>query len=125
MSYVTGGLVLASATTSIVGASIGMSSSQGVWSLFNQFQLILMLPLLRSNVPQDLIVFADNLEFVTFNFAFVSKPTLDQLQRIKNTFDYAQPDAVYYDNSMQSGSFVVNQFGFIETVVATMLMHLC
>ena len=125
LSYFTGGIILTSAVLCIVGASVGLTSTQGVWALFNQYQLILMLPFLLSSVPQDFLVFTGSLEFVNFNFSFLSKPSLNLLSSIKKTFDYTQTDQVYYDNNLESGSFVVNQFGFLQTVVITMIVHLC
>ena len=73
LSYFSGGVIVASSASGILGSSLGFSSSQGVWALFNQYQLILVIPFLMTNVSKDFLVFVKNLNFANFNFSFLSK----------------------------------------------------
>ena len=123
ISYFTIGSIVVTTITSTFGTMIGFSSSQGVWGLFNQYQLILMLPFLRTNLSKDFFVFMSNFKFITFDFSFMEDVSLQKLLNFKDVFDYEQTDEVYSDNGLESGSFLVNQFNVFQTILLILFLH--
>ena len=124
LSLTTAVFMLISPAVCILGVTLGFSPSQGIWSLFNQYQLILMLPFLRTDLPKDFFVFIRNLVFVTFDFSFLNTAFLTKFLNLMNVFDYEQSDKVYYDNGMESGSFIINQFNLIQVGFIVFILHL-
>ena len=124
-SFITTGVILSTSMIYAFGTPLGFSSSQGIWTLFNQYQLILMLPFLRSNLSKDFFVFIRNIQFVAFDFSFLKSISIMNTPNLKKIFDYEQNDQVYYENSLESGSFIVNQFSLIQVVIITIILHSC
>ena len=125
LSYFSGGIIVASAVACIIGSTFGFSSPQGIWALFNQYQLVLVLPFLRANLSKEFLVFVKYLKFVSFSFSFVDNISFLNTPLVKNTFGYEQKDQVYNDNGLSSGSFIVNQFGLIRALLFAIVLHLC
>ena len=124
LSYFSGGVILTSTAAWFIGSSFGYSSPQGIWTFFNQYQLVLVLPFLRTNLSRNFFVLVKYLKFVTFNFSFLDDISFLNIPYIKDPFDYEQKDKVYYDNGLKSGSFIVNRFGLIKAILSTIFCHI-
>ena len=124
LSYFSGGVILASTTAWFIGSTFGYSSPQGIWTFFNQYQLILMLPFLRTNLSKNFFVLVKYLKFVTLSFSFLDDIPFLDIPYINDAFDYEQKDKVYYDNGLISGSFIVNRLNFFKAILSTIFCHI-
>lgn len=67
--------------------SMGGGSSQGMWSMINQFQFYLLLPLLGAYIPEEFLDFLQGYSFVLFNFNFIKIPSLPVYKDLTEYFD--------------------------------------
>lgn len=57
----------------MIGMFSGLSSPQAFWSMLNQYQLFLTLPLLPAYIPPKVLFFISEFDFFSFNFGFLNK----------------------------------------------------
>lgn len=68
---VTQGVLAAGVLASVVAAGMSMSSPQGAFSIVNQFQLLILIPLAGTYLPEDVIAFITGMDFTMFSFDFI------------------------------------------------------
>lgn len=96
------------AASSGATSAIAGSSPQGIWSMLNQFQFFLLLPLIGAFVPDAVIDFFQGFEFVTFNFDFMSLDSIPYYKDFKSYFN-CDNDSSYLSNiGVQSSCAIVN-----------------
>ena len=98
------------------------SSSKPMWSLFNQYQLTMLLPFLRSYISDDLLYFLTQLNIVSFNSNFLNIG--NWMGSVRDLIDYPQRDQTYSDNNYNSGGFLVNCFGSLMLLVLVVVTHI-
>ena len=103
--------------TSIANSMFFDSSLQGMWSLFNQYQLTLILPLLKTFLFDEFIYFISEMEYLSFSLDFISFKHIGFFNSLHDYLDYDQSDEVYMDIGYDSGSYIVNQSGFYIMIV--------
>lgn len=60
------------AVSSTAATSMVMQSSpQGMWSMFNQMQFYILIPLVPNSVPDEIMEFLEGYSFTLFNFDFM------------------------------------------------------
>ena len=80
-------MIIAVISTSVsFGCSLsGLSSSQGMFSLINQFQMYLLLPLVGADIHENVITFIEGMDIGLLNFPFIKA---DQIKYIKIVPEY-------------------------------------
>ena len=88
--------VIASKATMAVGFAASLASPQGAWSMINQFQVLMLMPLTNSYFPSDIIQYLTGMELSIFSFNFVSLSKLPILRDFCGFFDFEQTDEYIY-----------------------------
>lgn len=105
-------------------SSILSSTSQSAWALLNQYQLVLLLPYLRGYLTKEFIFFIRDFKFALFNFAFVDEIYVPYMTKGDTMWEYDQPDFVFAENDLESGSFIVNQLSLVKSLLIIMALHM-
>ena len=117
---------IATATSGIMAAGFtaSMSTPQGAWSLVNQFQIFLLMPLTDAYFPPEIIAFLTGLDFSLFSFSFLPIKIIFGVEAILDLFDYSQSDDYYVDMGFNSGSAFVNHFNLLVVFITISILHL-
>ena len=101
-----------------VGSMINSSSKQPILALINQYQLLLLLPLLGTYIEDDFQDFVTEFQYMSFDFEFIDNifnwPYIDSLV---SKIDYEQSDGIFRMNGIESGSFVHNHYTFFKLII--------
>ena len=88
--------VVASQATMAVGFAASLASPQGAWSMVNQFQILMLMPLTDSYFPSDIVLFLTGMEFSLFSFNFIPFQNFPFVNDFLNLFHFEQPDEYIY-----------------------------
>ena len=69
--YSSSSVMAVGAASSVTTSLLSSSSPQAIWMMSNQLQLIMLLPLTKAYIPDDIINFSAGVSFVNFNFDFI------------------------------------------------------
>lgn len=105
-------------TTSVAAASSmsGLSSGQSIWSLVNQYQLVILIPLLNTYLGQDFRFYITEFRFISLDFDFMSVVEIPYLDPLVERLNYDQSEEVFANNGIESGSFVNNHYGLFKVL---------
>lgn len=106
-------IVAAAAVISVGAAVATMSSPQGAFSMVNQFQLLILLPMLGTYIPNDIIQLLTGMSFTIFSFSFIPFGDIPFIEVILHAFEYDQDDFYFTDIGLRSGSCFVNHISLI------------
>lgn len=123
MSTVSAGAVAVASVGAFASASIAASSTQSMWSLFNQYQLIMMFPFMRSYLTAQFQYFIQGFDFAMFDFEFLDFMNDPYVSENAMIIGYDQPDKLYAEHGLESGSYIVNQFQFFRVIIYLMMIH--
>ena len=79
----------------------------------NQFQLILLLILTKSNIPKAIVNYLSGLKVTTWSFNFIPFKDIPGLKNAISLFDFSLQNKDLDIFGIFSGSTVVNNFSFI------------
>ena len=106
-----------------VGSTMKSSSKQPILALINQYQLLLLLPLLGTYIEDDFQNFVTEFQYMSFDLKFIDNifywPYIDSLV---SKIDYEQPNDIFRMNGIESGSFVYNHYTFIKLIIAISIL---
>lgn len=88
--------VVASQATVAFAFISSLSSPQGSWSMVNQFQIMMLMPLTGAFFPSDVILFLTGMDFSYINLGFIPIPEIPGIDEFCNLFDYEQKDKYLY-----------------------------
>ncbi|CAI2386925.1 unnamed protein product [Moneuplotes crassus] len=123
-SLVIAGFAGAMTTTTLSGV-LFQSSSQNMWAMLNQYQLFMVIPFLRSDLPLDFRKTIKALQTSILNINILNTKSLPGFQSIIEQLDYENPYTEFRDNEYESGSAFVNCFDLIVTLVGSAILGLC
>ena len=101
-----------------------VSSPQGAFSLINQFQMFVLLPMIGAYMPIDVIDVITGMDFTMFSFDFIPLVKIPFLTQMIDLIDYNQSNSYYQTIGLSSGSSLVNHLGVILVVLILLLVHL-
>ncbi|CAI2386383.1 unnamed protein product [Moneuplotes crassus] len=110
--------------TSIVAGALSGSSSQNIWTLFNQFQLFMMIPFLRALLPFEFVQTLKALETSILNINLLDTRTLPIFKQLIQKIDYSHPYKEFRENEYESGSTLVSCFEILIYLVGATLLAL-
>ena len=113
---VVGATVAVSAASSVSGAS-SASSGPSLWALINQYQLIILLPMLGTYLENDFEFYITEFELMSFDFDFMDFIKFPFIDSQVDGIDYQQPVKVFSKNGIESGSFIYNHYRFIKVIL--------
>ena len=120
---VAGTTAAVSAATSLSSVS-SSSSGQSIWALVNQYQLIILLPMLGTYLENDFEFYITEFQLVSFDFDFMNFIKFPFFDSEIGHIDYSQPDKIFEDNGVESGSFIYNQYNFIKIMLIVIIIDL-
>ena len=86
-AIIVGGIILSA------GASVlSMNSPGSMFSLFNQFQLLFLLPMIPAYIPVKLKNFILGLDFALFSFDFISIDSIPKIKEVDLWISFPQKD---------------------------------
>jgi hypothetical protein len=106
----------------LLSSSIFDSSMQGMWSLFNQYQLLLLFPFLDTYLFPEFLYFITQFNMFKFDLSFLEIDDLPYLDKSKHVFYVEQRNKVFKDNDYESGSFAINQSEIFFTVTVLIML---
>ena len=87
---------------------MNMTSTQSVFSLFNAIQLFLLLPLIGTHMPDEVIRLLINLDFCLCSFSFLSLKSNNEFEKVLSDIDYEQTNSYLTLLDLESASAFVN-----------------
>jgi hypothetical protein len=116
-------VIASSIVASSVSTMVTASSPQTIWAVFNQYQLLVCLPLLRTYVSVELNYFINEFKFAAFDFQFIDYIPFPYIDPEIVSIDYPQADNVFADNDIESQSVLVNQVGNVKLILVLIFIH--
>ena len=115
-----GFLIIGSILNTIQCFSSGYSSGS-IFTIMNQIQLIMLLPMLPNFMNKDVELFIISFNFCLFNFNFIQFPP--ESLKIDISLDYDQPNSYLSMLKIDSGSGIVNLMSNISGVGFMIMFH--
>mmetsp|Transcript_2553 Transcript_2553/g.2186 ORF Transcript_2553/g.2186 Transcript_2553/m.2186 type:complete len:95 (+) Transcript_2553:759-1043(+) len=84
------------------------SSSQGLFSLFNQFQLLMLIPMLPISYPGKFKQFILGMDFTMLSLDFIPVEDIPLVDQISKWIDLSQSDAYLNEIGLSSNSVIIN-----------------
>ena len=103
-TYIASASVAASACTSIASAS----SPQSIWSIVNQYQLMMTFQLLGWYISPDVQGYINEFQYSSFSFSFVPYYSVPGLSKVYSFFSTPQSNANLGNVGLDYGSTVAN-----------------
>ena len=125
MQYGVDAALAAGTIMAVAAAAMTMSSPQGAFSMINQFQLLLLLPMIPKYLPSDALLFIMGMDFTMFSFDFIPFDRLPMVSSISEWLDYDQDEQYLTGIGMRSGSAVINQIKLLCLVCFVAFLHIC
>ena len=116
---------LVSIVAAIVASAAGSGSNSDAWFMINQYQLMLSVPLLETELPPKLLYFLEGFEFSTFQFNFLEDWSFGEVDNRVSRFDYPQPREGLKIIGYESGSSIVNEYNFAKAMFTICCTNLC
>ena len=123
-STVTKGLVAAGVSMSIAVSLSTMSSPQGAFSMLNQFQLFILLPMIGAYIPQNVIEVILGMDLAMFSFDMIPFDKVLASSSFLDFISYDQSDDYAGRIGLTSGSSILNHLGILVIVFVLALFHL-
>ena len=102
---------------------INQTNSQSIFSIINKIQLILLIPMIGTYIPFDLLQIITGLSYCMFNFGFINLNTL-YIKSIMTGISYDQPDTYLQLLSINNGSAVINIYSSINGILIILIFHI-
>ena len=100
-----------------------LSSPQGLWITMNQFQLILLLLLTKSNIPNSIVSYLSGLKATTCSFNFIPFKNIPGLNKLVDILDFSLPNKNLDYFGIFSGSTFANNFSLICFLMIFIVIH--
>ena len=118
-TYIASASVAASACTSIASAS----SPQSIWSIVNQYQLMMTFQLLGWYISPDVQGYINEFQYSSFSFSFVPYYSVPGLSKVYSFFSTTQSNANLGNVGLNYGSTVANFSSLFINLFWWFLLH--
>lgn len=105
--------------SSMVALTSSSGSSSASFGMVNQLQMIILLPLLDSFIPQKIMDFIKAMSDSLFQMDFLPTEDSSFMETVNENFDFFQFNLYLYVLGLESGSAVVN---VINLAIVTFLI---
>jgi hypothetical protein len=103
---------------------ISMSSPQTMFSIINQFQMFILLPMIGAYMPPRVIQVLLGMNISMFSFSFIPLEKIPLISELINFIDYDQNDEYFDTIGLTSGSALLNSMGLMLVFGLFTLYHL-
>lgn len=115
--------VSTSSVAGLISSAAAGSSNHGMWASANQYQLYLLLPLLRTGMHNDLIEFFKGLSFFSFSFDFIRIDLIVKINNLLKYFEYGETDQLYSIIEYSYKSSIRNLMSVVFTIWWFFILH--
>lgn len=113
----------AAAIVSSLTSPMGSGSPQSTWAILNQYQLIILLPVLGTYLEEEFLYYVYEFQFASCNFNYMSFIKFPAFDEAIVHLDYSQPSSLFADNAIESGSYFANHYQFFKVLVLFFMVH--
>lgn len=122
-STTTTAAVAAGVGASVASASLNASNPTAVWSLMNQLQLLILLLLVDTYIPDDVQGFIQGQDFAMFSFDFIPSTKIPYIKIPTDWMEFEQSNEVLKDLGVASRSTFNNSFSLILVIIGIIALH--
>lgn len=101
-----------------------MSSAAQVWSVLQQFQLLILLLLLAIYIPADLFYYFSGLDFTMFNLNFVPTIEIPGIKKFIAIFNFDTNLEGMKAIEAESGSAFVNNYSWVLSILGFITLNI-
>ena len=123
-SVVNQSVVGAAAGATVVFSMCNLSTPQGVWITMNQFQLILLLLLTNSHIPQSIVDYLSGLKATTWSLNFVPFKDIPGVKTAIDWLDFGLDNNDLKHFGLLSGSTFVNNFSLVWVILMIIVISI-
>jgi hypothetical protein len=123
-SIVVEAIVATGVAISLCTAMLSMSSPQSIFSMINQFQMFILLPMIGAYIPPRVIQIFLGMNFSMFSFSFIPLENTPLIGDLFNFIDYDQNDDYFDTIGLTSGSAFLNSLTLMLVFGLFALYHL-
>jgi hypothetical protein len=98
---------------SLGASALSMSSPQGAFSIINQLNLFILLPMIGAYIPSKVIQILLGMNFAMFSFSFIPIEKTPLVTDLFNFIDYDQSDDYLDLVGLTSGSAILNHIALL------------
>ena len=117
-------VILSVILLNFIGAMASLSSLHSIWSMINQYQLYLILPLVGWYMDQSVINYINDFQFLTFNLSFIPISDLGIFTKMYNFLTFPQANASLMSLGLNSGSTLINYLSVVMLTLLFIIFHL-
>jgi hypothetical protein len=117
-------LTASSVAATGVASTVSMSTPQSMWSLVNQFQLILTLQLVGWYLSPEIVAYIQGFDFSSFSFSFIKYQELLNLEFFYDFIDTPLDREDFEQVDFESGSTLANNFSLLINIFWVLLLHM-
>ena len=103
---------------------VKMTSPIGMWSIVNQFQMLLLLLLSRAFIPDKIREYLLGMDFTLMNFNFIPLNEVPMISIPYDWIEYEQYDTNLQDIGVENGSTAANNLSFIVMIMMFIILHI-
>ena len=103
---------------------VKMTSPIGMWSIVNQFQMLLLLLLSRAFIPDKIREYLLGMDFTLMNFNFIPLNEVPMISIPYDWIEYEQYDTNLQDIGVENGSTAANNLSFIVMIMMFITLHI-
>ena len=103
---------------------VKMASPIGMWSIVNQFQMLLLLLLTKAFIPDKIREYLLGMDFTLMNFNFIPLNEVPMISIPYDWIEYEQYDTNLQDIGVENGSTAANNLSFIVMIMMFITLHI-
>jgi hypothetical protein len=108
----------------IIGSIVSMSSPQMAFSLINTLQLAILLPLIGTYLPNQVILFIKGFDFVLLSPSIFGFKDILHQNQWENELSKTQTNEYLFDIGIETTSTAINLFGIFSILLVTTILHI-
>jgi hypothetical protein len=116
-------LLGAGAAFAALSSIVTLSSPAALWAMANQLQLLLLLALTKSSLPDEVLVFITGSNFGSFSLDFLP---IDKIPLVKSpieSLEEDQKDTHLSDIGVENISSFANNYNFLLFIILVVVLH--
>ena len=107
-----------------VNSIANMASPVGIWSIINQFQMLMLLILTGAFIPTTVKEYLSGMDFVFLNFDFIPFIDVPLISDLYTWMKFGQKNENLKNIGVDSGSTAVNNISFLAIILILAIMHI-
>ena len=92
--------------------------------MINQFQLLILLPLIIHDFNKKVKDFILNMDVALFSFNFIPNDYIPFYSKLNKCFDFEQKNTYLKELKLESGSSLISNLNLISVILCILLLHI-